>query len=742
MNKEKLLKAFKIIVIILLVMAIGLVVLLRWKSDIILNRVLVSVQNELTDSLRYEEAHMDWFSYFPCTSIGIRGLTIGSGQDPLIQGGRLDIVLSIWPLLHGDMLINRLDVEGSQINLVFKNDHWSYDILRKSEKEDDGAFKTRIRELVIENSTIHYDDGKDMKWILGIEKGVFEGSYENEVLDVKMNVGSTVQEFHTGDYTLPGSLETQLNGQYVYNLQSGVQQFTDWTLEHDAVDLTAAGTIDRLDDHEEVDMHITWADADLEKLKTWFPAKWKDTFKAFSFDGSWEGEADIKGKSSTKYTPQILLSARLKNGGIRFLENNEEIKGLSVDVQYDSGENPQASFIKTHISKSALLGKSLEGDLYIRHLDHPEADVVLKGSLPAKLLNLLPDSGLRIKSGDLDIEMFRLDHFKMDHATLASFVDQAELAASTDQLDFQVGDEALEIKEGSIHLSGGQLAMAMDHFKWNLATFSELEGKISAAENTLDYDLKSTLCEGQIKTHGTVTHLEDKPLATGTWFVSGIEMKQLLESFSNFDQNFITSQNLSGKTDIWAESQVPFDASGNMITDKTTVKAAIYIHNGRLLDMKALEDFSDFIHLEDLRDIRFNELRNYMKIENGSVFLPVMFIQSTALNLSISGTHSFNQDILYHVKLNAGQVAASKLKKQETRKTYKPARKSGWINLYYVLFNKATDVKYRQDRDEVIRGFEESTTQKEALRNYLVDKFGYDVYWIEPNEWEDIPEYQ
>lgn len=742
MNKEKLLKAFKITVIILLVMAIGLVVLLRWKSDIILDRVLVSVQHQLTDSLQYEEAHLDWFSYFPCTSIGISGLRIGSGETPLIEGGDLDIVLSIWPLLRGDMLINRLDVSGSQINLLFKNDHWSYDILRKSEEKNEGSFKTRIRELVIEQSTIHYDDGKDMRFVLGIDKGVFKGSYENEVLDMSMDVNSALHELHVGDYTLPESLETQLNGQYVFDLHSGIQQFKDWTIEHDAIHLAANGSVQRLDDHEEVDMQLTWTDADLEKLKSWLPEKWSKTFKPYGFSGTWEGESNIKGKSSTQYTPQIRVSTRFKNGGITFLENNEVIKGLSLDVQYDSGDKPQNSFLKTHFHKSALLGKSLEGDLKIRNLDHPEVDLVLQGTLPARLLNLLPDSGLHVESGDMDIETFRLNHFKTDHASLASFVDQAELSWSTGKLTFKLGEEVLEIKDGSLQLSGGQLKIEVDHLKWNLAAFSDLQGKISAAENTLEYDLQSSLCEGHIKTNGTVTQMDNRPVAIGTWVVSGIEMKMLLESFSNFDQTFITSQNLSGKTDIWAESRIPFDGEGNMITDKTTVKAAIYIHNGRLLDMKTLEDFSDFIHLEDLRDIRFNELRNYMKIENGSVFLPVMFIQSNALNLSISGTHSFNQDILYHVKLNAGQVAGSKLKKQDARKSYKPARKSGWINMYYVLFNKATDVQYRQDRDEVIRGFEESSAQKETLRNYLVDKFGYDVYWIEPNEWEDIPEYQ
>lgn len=38
--------------------------------------------------------------------------------------------------------------------------------------------------------------------------------------------------------------------------------------------------------------------------------------------------------------------------------------------------------------------------------------------------------------------------------------------------------------------------------------------------------------------------------------------------------------------------------------------------------MKTLEDFGTFVHLDDLRDIRFNQLRNYMKIETGPSICP------------------------------------------------------------------------------------------------------------------------
>jgi len=168
----------------------------------------------------------------------------------------------------------------------------------------------------------------------------------------------------------------------------------------------------------------------------------------------------------------------------------------------------------------------------------------------------------------------------------------------------------------------------------------------------------------------------------------------------------------------------------------------IDIRNGQVKGMKTLKDLSKYVHLDDLRDIRFSQMRNYLKIENGKVYLPVMFIQSNALNMSISGEHSFDQDILYYMKLNAGQVAASKLKKNDTKKDFKKASKSGWINMYFVLEGTTSDVRYQQYRNAVIAGFEQSSALKESLRNYLVDKFGYDVYWIEPNEWEDIPEYE
>ena len=427
-----------------------------------------------------------------------------------------------------------------------------------------------------------------------------------------------------------------------------------------------------------------------------------------------------------------------------FAKNNEEIKGLTIDLKYDSGnaKTKQKSSLAIALKKSAIFGSSLEGHMDIQNLDNPVYDVSLNGSLPASLINLASVEGLHFEKGSFDIDHFELKDFRPESSSMSSFLQHGTITFKASDLIFTYQENKMALPDGSIDLSGGKLNVDLDQFTWNKATVDDLKGNIISHDNQLDFTLDGKLCEGQVETKGTVSGLNQRPVSNASWKVTGIEMKQLLESFSNFDQTFITSDNLKGKANIWAESTIPFDESWNMITDKVMVRSALDIRDGQLKDMKTLEDFGTYVHLDDLRDIRFNQLRNYMKIENGTVYLPVMFIQSSALNLSISGEHTFDQRILYYLKLNAGQVAATKLKKNDVKRDFKKASKSGWINMYFVLNGSVSDVKYQQERSYVISGFESSSALKESLRNYLVDKFGYDVYWIEPNEWEDIPEYQ
>ena len=143
-NKEKLIKAFKIGLITFLILAISLLAIMRWKSDMIMDKVLASVQEQLTDSLRYSEAGMDWFSHFPSTAIQINNLFLGSGKTPLIAGGDVDIVISLLSLLKGNIAIRQLHLTNSTIHIHQHAGKWSYEIMKESETSNDGSFNNQI----------------------------------------------------------------------------------------------------------------------------------------------------------------------------------------------------------------------------------------------------------------------------------------------------------------------------------------------------------------------------------------------------------------------------------------------------------------------------------------------------------------------------------------------------------------------------------------------------------------------
>ena len=175
--------------------------------------------------------------------------------------------------------------------------------------------------------------------------------------------------------------------------------------------------------------------------------------------------------------------------------------------------------------------------------------------------------------------------------------------------------------------------------------------------------------------------------------------------------------------------------------DKLRVLAGIGISDGTLKDFEMLESFSDFVHVRDLREIQFVNIQNFLEIRNERLYLPVMFIRSNALNLTISGEHSFENEIAYCFKVNAGQVIADRFRKHNPSLIPKPARQSGFFNLYYSMLGTLDDYNIAADKKRVQDDFKHSDFRKREVQRALEKEFGIVELIQEPESWKDIPEY-
>ena len=757
MNKKNVFTGLKVIVIIILVMAISFLVMIQWKSEAIIDKAVTLIQEQLEDSLRYEDISLEWFRYFPSIAIELDQLYLGKNEHPFVEGGNVAIALKLFPLFNEKVVINRLVISDSKMHIRKNNGRWTYDLFRKREVakvdaadvqpvKEASAWEALVKQLELHNTTVYYDDQEGKSLTLDVVRGILQGNLSGDLLDSDIDMEATLHELQVGSYRQSQPLTFELTGTYTYDIVKGFQEMKNWKLHSEGMEVELRGILRKEEKGQWTDIHASWNDADPQSLKSLIPAPDIRQWHQYRFSGRSEGQINIKGVSGKDSAPRITFSSELRNGSIIFPGKGGQLKNVLLDIAYDSGEGKagKASYFRANLRNGSFAGNSLKANMRMENLNAPVVSADLNGGMPASMMNIFMDSvAWNFREGLLDFEDYHITGLAVKTVSTKTLIEKSKGGLRCEDVVFSYHGDEMKILVGKMNLDdNGLMKLSMDEFVWNKATGKEIEGQLQFAGDRVEFEVTGEHSQGKVEAKGNVNAMSTKPVMTSDWKVKGIEMKELLASFDNFDQTFITSEHLKGKTDIWAQTVIPYDEQTTIIADKAQVRAALHIRDGQLKDLKTLEDFSRYVHLDDLRDIRFNEMKNYLKIEDGQVYLPVMFLQSSAINMSINGVHSFDHQILYNLKINAGQAAANKLKKFDPFRKIKQARKSGWINLYFVLSGTVDNVQYEQDQRQVISSFEQSARIKEDLRNFLVDRFGHDVYWIEPNEWEDIPEYK
>ncbi len=216
-----------------------------------------------------------------------------------------------------------------------------------------------------------------------------------------------------------------------------------------------------------------------------------------------------------------------------------------------------------------------------------------------------------------------------------------------------------------------------------------------------------------------------------------IDLNTFFVQTDNFGQEVLTSRNISGKLDAQILIQAYWDEKGAFDADRMQVVAGVAIKDGILEKFEMLEAFSSFVKVEDLRNIRFVDLRNVLEIRRQRLYIPKMFVQSNAMNLTISGEHGFDNEFEYNLKVNAGQVLANKFKKHDPSLQPLKARKNGFFNLYYQIFGALDDYQFKTARRNVREDFERSEYRMREALQALQAAFGEVRFLEEPEEWQD-----
>jgi hypothetical protein len=118
------------------------------------------------------------------------------------------------------------------------------------------------------------------------------------------------------------------------------------------------------------------------------------------------------------------------------------------------------------------------------------------------------------------------------------------------------------------------------------------------------------------------------------------------------------------------------------------------IKQGQLIDFKPIQSLSKYVRNEDLKNVRFSDLKNNVQIANSTVIIPEMAIITSAYQIDVSGSHTFRQDIDYHFKIPLDQFRGTD---PDSRFGQIEEQDSGPPNLFLKMTGMAYDYQVAYD---------------------------------------------
>lgn len=313
------------------------------------------------------------------------------------------------------------------------------------------------------------------------------------------------------------------------------------------------------------------------------------------------------------------------------------------------------------------------------------------------------------------------EQFNVNDLLALSGPEEAEAENAAPAAADSLGQRARERRTRITELLNGQFEATIEDWSWDLLEGEDFRGQLVFSPGQVAVRGVTNAMEGEFRIDATtdfglLTHTRARVTA------SGVDAETFFYQNENFGQEFLTADNLSGSMNARLLLDLYYDDAGEIEYNRLRALAGVEILDGELQDFELLENFAFALKSGDLERVRFTRLANFIEIVDRTVYLPAMLIQSSAINLTLSGSHTFDQYLEYYIKVNAGQVIANKISRHDSQLEVLPAR-NGLFNLYYTIIGPLENYVVETDKSAVKDDFRRSEYRRERIRSALDEEF-------------------
>lgn len=271
----------------------------------------------------------------------------------------------------------------------------------------------------------------------------------------------------------------------------------------------------------------------------------------------------------------------------------------------------------------------------------------------------------------------------------------------------------------------------VDNLKFRKFRSSGISGKLSYKPRMMVLNsVEFNSMDGYISGNGVIVQRINGDFVVQSQLqLQAVDMKEMFLSFNNFGQTFIHGDNLKGSLSGNLGFISEWNQDLSIMWDKLIADSRVEIKSGELIDFEPVLGLARFIDLSELQHIQFSNLQNEIFIRNEVVTIPQMDINSSAFNISGSGTHRFDGHFDYRLRVLLSDVLYGKAR------VAKPENQEfgiveddglGRTSLYLLVSGTSENYRVSYDHRAVRDVFRESiANERSVLRNILNEEFGW-----------------
>ena len=208
--------------------------------------------------------------------------------------------------------------------------------------------------------------------------------------------------------------------------------------------------------------------------------------------------------------------------------------------------------------------------------------------------------------------------------------------------------------------------------------------------------------------------------------LKNLDVTEMFTELGNFGQEVIQDKNVKGKLSATVQFASVWSKSLHCNLNKVYAKSKLTIDKGELNDFEPMLALSRYLKGADLQKVKFETLQNEIEISNQQIRIPTMEIRSSVMDLTMSGTHSFNNIVDYKLQLYLSQILGKKVRDRNTEFGTIEDDGLGRMKLFLSMKGPMTDPKITYDR----KGIEQKIAtdikrEKQDLKTILNKEFGW-----------------